>query len=96
MSEEIQDTLDSIYDDLKQLRDQIELKLHLASMELRDEWDELEGEWKSWTHQLSKDLGAVGEDVEKSLREAAGDQQQTLPALSSSKLVQTLWNLMLT
>ena len=73
MSEETQDTLDKIYDDLKQLRDEIGLKLHLASMDLRDQWNELESDWSSWTHQLAKDLEATGEDVEKSLREAHGD-----------------------
>jgi len=72
MSEEMQDTLDKVYDDLKQLRDEIGLKQHLASMELRDQWNELDSEWSSWTHQLGKSLKAEGENLEKGLREAGG------------------------
>ena len=35
--------LDEISTELKQLRDEIALRIHLASMEVREEWEELEG-----------------------------------------------------
>ena len=73
MSDEIKETLDKVYDELKQLRDEISLKLHLAGMDVRDQWNELESDWTNWTNQLSQDLDAAGDDVEKSLREAGGD-----------------------
>ena len=38
MSEETNEPLDKTYDELKQLRDEIRLKLQLGGMELRDEW----------------------------------------------------------
>ena len=38
MSEESTDPLDKTCDELKQLRDEIRLKLQLGAMELRDEW----------------------------------------------------------
>jgi hypothetical protein len=38
MSEESTDPLDKTCDELKQLRDEIRLKLQLGGMELRDEW----------------------------------------------------------
>ena len=67
------ETLQGIYDELKQMRDEIKLKMHLGGMELRDQWEELEGEWKSWTHQLGQELSAGAEDVESKIREAGGD-----------------------
>ncbi len=67
------ETLDSVYEELKQLRDEIGLKLHLGGMDLRDQWGELESEWKTWTHQLAQELDAGAEDVEAKIREAGGD-----------------------
>ena len=71
-------TLDKIYDDLKKLRDRIGLKLHLAGMDVRDQWEDLESEWSSWTHQIAQDLSAAAEDVETRLREAGGDDLRKL------------------
>lgn len=78
MSEENQDTLDKIYEDLKRLRDEIGLNLHLAGMEVRDQWNQLDSEWSNWTHQLAKDLDAKAEEVDESLREAGGDDLRKL------------------
>lgn len=41
-------------DRLESLRDEVELKLHLAGMELRDEWSKLEPEVRQAAH-LMKD-----------------------------------------
>ena len=68
-----EDTLDKIYAELKQMHDEIKLKLHLGGMELRDEWNRLEAEWDTWTHQLSQELEAKGEDIEAQIRESGGD-----------------------
>ena len=70
MSEE---TLENVYEELKELRDQIGLKLHLGGMELRDQWNELDGEWSSWTHQLEQELDAKSEEIEHRIREAGGE-----------------------
>jgi hypothetical protein len=73
MTEETQAPLDKTYDELKQLRDEIRLKLQLGGMELRDEWEKLEGEWDTWTHRLGQELEAKAEDLEQRLREAGGE-----------------------
>ncbi len=78
MSAETEGTLDKIYGELKQLRDEIALKVHLGGMELREQWSELEGEWDSWTHQLKQDLESKGDDLEKDLRKAGGDDLRKL------------------
>jgi len=75
---DLEDTLDKVYDDLKQLRDEIGLKVHLGSMGLRDQWRELETDWGNWTHQLAQELQAKGEDLEAELREAGGEDLRKL------------------
>lgn len=44
--EKIEDSVEDAFDALKQQRDELRVKLHLASMEVRDEWDELEDRWE--------------------------------------------------
>ena len=78
MSDEQAEQLDLVYEELKGLRDAIELKLHLGGMELRDRWSELEKDWETWTHQLKQDLEATGEELEQRLRDAGGDDLRKL------------------
>lgn len=68
-----EDALGKIYDDIKQMRDEIKLKLHLGGMGVRDEVEKLDLEWENWTHQLSQELKAEGEDLEAKIREAGGE-----------------------
>ena len=89
MSDESQDRLDRIYADLKKSREEIQLKVHLGGMELREKWNGLDAEWKTWTHQLGQELGAMGDDLESKLREAGGDDLRKLEIktrVASSKL----------
>jgi hypothetical protein len=37
--------LENIKNELKQMRDEVELKIHLGSMEAKQKWEELEGQW---------------------------------------------------
>lgn len=50
---------------LKQQRDELRLKIHLAKADARDEWEELEGKWEG----LKERLRAAGEEAS----EARGD-----------------------
>lgn len=65
--------LDKVYAELKQARDEIRLKIHLGGMELRDEWNELDGEWESWVHEVGETLKSKGEDLGEKIREAGGE-----------------------
>lgn len=42
----IQKDFEKITEQLKQQRDEISLKIHLAGMEISDEWDNAEKDWK--------------------------------------------------
>ena len=53
----IKDNYTSVIESLKKERDELNLKVHLAAMEVRDEWDSVEEKWEhlqSKGHQLSK------------------------------------------
>jgi hypothetical protein len=53
----------SFEDELKQKRDELRLQLHLASMEAREEWDELTNEWDKFLSkaEFDKSTEEVGE-----------------------------------
>ncbi|TCD13463.1 hypothetical protein [Oricola cellulosilytica] len=53
----------SIQDELAHRRDELRLQLHLASMEAKEEWDELTHEWDKFVSrsQLDKSAEEVGE-----------------------------------
>ncbi|GAB5451637.1 MAG: hypothetical protein Hals2KO_19650 [Halioglobus sp.] len=42
-----EDSIENAFDALKQQRDELRVKLHLAGMEVSDEWDELEDQWEN-------------------------------------------------
>lgn len=62
---------DELIQHLKQERDELKLKLHLASKELKDEWEELEGKWDKFSSQAGLSKTAAG--VESAL-ELLGDE----------------------
>ena len=49
--------------ELEELRDELALKVHLASMETRDEWEKLEAKWEKFSAQahLDETSGNIGE-----------------------------------
>lgn len=59
--------LNKLSDDLKRMRDEIKLKIHLGSMEAQDEWAGLEERWKSFRDkaELDRTAGDLGETMKK-------------------------------
>lgn len=60
--------------DLKKLRSELELKMHLASMEAKQEWKELETKWQSFSSRarlaesaesMGDALNLLGEEIKK-------------------------------
>jgi hypothetical protein len=64
MAESIHD-LDAMIASLKQQRDTIKLRIHLAKADLREEWDDLE---KQWEH-LQVKANALGREAQAASRE---------------------------
>lgn len=54
-------------DDLTRLRDEIKLKIHLGTMEAKDEWEDLEKRWSQFREkaELDRTAGEVGTTVKQ-------------------------------
>ena len=52
---------DDLMDDLKQKRDELRVKIHLASKEAQDEWQELEDKMQEFSSRA--ELGKTGEGL---------------------------------
>ena len=53
--------LKKIVDDLARQRDELNLKIHLAKADMRDEWDQLESKWDD----VQGKMVAVSKEAEK-------------------------------
>jgi ElaB/YqjD/DUF883 family membrane-anchored ribosome-binding protein len=67
-------TMDQLITDVKQLRDELEVQLHLASADARDEFAELEKKWE----QLRARAGVVGDAA----GEAAGNVGEAVSSVA--------------
>ena len=54
---------DDLIEDLKQKRDEIRVKMHLASKDLQDEWQEFEQKWEKFSNRA--DFESTGEGLEE-------------------------------
>jgi hypothetical protein len=64
-----------IIDDLKLARDEVRLRIHLASMEAQSQWDELEKRWNKFSskaelHQSGKELSTTLKTLGSELKDA--------------------------
>lgn len=50
----------SLVEDLKRLRDELHLQIHLGSKELQDEWAELEQKWDEFARNAELEKTAEG------------------------------------
>lgn len=74
--------LDELVDELRQERDRLELKIHLAKAEARDEWEQAERKWQELKAKAelagreakaaSKDVGAAARNLAQELKRAYG------------------------
>ncbi len=58
---------DELIDELKQKRDELRVQIHLASKEVQDEWDELEGKMDSLVSKSQ--LGDTSEGIGRALEQ---------------------------
>ena len=65
------DDLKKMVDGLKQQRDEINLQLHLAKSEVREEWDKLEPKWEDVKGKMDTVSEVAGQTAE-SVTAAAG------------------------
>ena len=58
---------DDLIEELKQRRDELRVRMHLASKEVQDEWEELEDKMEGFVSKAQ--LGETGEGVGKALEQ---------------------------
>ena len=61
---------------LKQQRDELRVKMHLAKADAKDEWNELEGKWDSLKDRMRAaggEAGEVSEDIGDALKGLASE-----------------------
>jgi len=64
--ENVQQKLNSTFDKLKQQRDELNVKLHLAKADVRDEWEQVEHKWQqveAKMHQVATEAKGASKDV---------------------------------
>ena len=68
---DMRDRLSDEFEHLRTLRDDLRVRVHLGKAEIRDQWEELEGDW----HRAEAKMKAIGESSRESAKdvgEAAG------------------------
>lgn len=60
--------------DLRRLRDEIQLKIHLGSMELKDEWERLDKKWDEFVRDAEFDKTAT--EVGSAMQDLAAELQK--------------------
>lgn len=64
--DKVEESVEDAFDALKQQRDELRVKMHLAGMEIHDEWEEMEKQWEQLTlkkDQLQKELEPTVDDA---------------------------------
>ena len=83
MNEIAKDDGSSDLSSLAQLRDEIRVRLHLAQLDAKDKWQELEGQLMSLEHRVAADGGSVlgaTAQLAKELKQSLVDFRQRLSA----------------
>jgi hypothetical protein len=65
----LKDTMEEQAQELREVRDELRVKLHLGAMEARDLWDELEKDWDQAEGKL-KVLSDAGQEAAEDVGEA--------------------------
>lgn len=83
------DKLEDIWGRIKHLRDELQLKAHLLSLDMKDEWHALEKRYHrlsgEWEKKLSEKIQHMGESEEHVM---FGDQEEVQELLSDYDALQ--------
>ena len=63
--------LEKLVEELRQARDELQVQMHLAKAEVKDEWDELEGKWEDFhahSSRVGQEAGEAAEEVGDALQ----------------------------
>lgn len=75
----IKDELKKLSDSIRQNRDEIRVQLHLARADVKDEWDDLDAEWKRFLNKVeavSRDAQDVSDEARETTRKLGHDLKE--------------------
>lgn len=67
---DLQDEINEMIADLKQVRDELKVQLHLAKEDIKDDWDEVEGNLQK-LESKAKTIGNAAKEASEDVGEAA-------------------------
>lgn len=70
LEDKIEDSFEEVFEALEQERDELRVRIHLAGMEVRDKWEELEAQWEQFVarnEQLKRELEPTVDDTKAAL-----------------------------
>jgi SMC interacting uncharacterized protein involved in chromosome segregation len=67
---DVKDRIEEMFDELKQERDELQVKLHLAKLETSEEWQKLEDKLEKFESKL-KEIGGATADASREMGAAA-------------------------
>ena len=70
LDDKIEDSIEEVFETLQQERDALRVRVHLAGMEVREKWDELEAQWEQFVarnEQLKRELEPTVDDTKAAL-----------------------------
>ncbi len=76
---------DELSDTLKQQRDEIQLQIHLASMDAKEEWEQAEKKWATFVDDLgivTDDTKEVGADIVHATKEIGDELKELYQSIS--------------
>lgn len=71
----VKDTVKNTLDTLREQRDELHVRIHLANMEVRDEWADLERKWEEFSAKCNH--------VQKEVEPVVGDIHSAVSLLGS-------------
>ena len=69
MASMLKDDFQALKKDIRMLRDEVKLKVHLAGMDLQTEWEKLEPKADTFLHEISHTTADAAQEMKKSLLE---------------------------
>lgn len=79
-TKDIQGSYQDLINSIKEERDELRVKIHLAGMEVRDEWEEVERKWEhlqARAHDLNKAGGKSAHEVGEAFATLGNELKET-------------------
>jgi hypothetical protein len=73
---DLKEKIERLVEELRQARDELQVQMHLAKAEVKDEWEALEGKWEDFhvrSSRVGHEAGEAAEEIGEAL-ELVGEE----------------------